>query len=205
MSEICKEIENKYKLPRLRVKGRGCQPQTIMDFVCKLIKRSCDGEICPLIVSTIEHIYYGDKRLIVPHNVNESGASSKEVGDIDIFDSKEQLISSIEVKDKDFTKEDVEHAIMKFAHSKLERSLFVFGRNIHFEKHEVYKTAAMLGNQGYFCSIISIEDFVRMRLYSLKRHTSLRRFVDLLLYYAKGINAKNSTVEWIKKCATEFN
>lgn len=60
--------------------------------------------MCPLVVAAIEHLYYKGAKTVVPHKVNESGASSKEVGDIDIFDNAEQLVSSIEVKDKDFTK-----------------------------------------------------------------------------------------------------
>ncbi len=197
------EIEEKYSVAGLDILDES-NLQTIMDFIYEIIKHPCEGEICPLVVSAIEHLFHDGKRLVVPHNVNESGASSKEVGDIDIFDSEEQLISSIEVKDKDFTKEDVEHAINKFTRSKIEKSLFIFGKNVNFDKKEVYNTTAELGRLGYFCSVISIEDFVRMRLYSLERHISLVQFIELLLQFAKNINVKNKTIEWIKSCAIEF-
>ena len=55
------------------------------------------------------------------------------------------MLSSIEVKDKDFTKEDVEHAIHKFASSKIEKSLFIFGRKVNFDRDNVFETAAELG------------------------------------------------------------
>ena len=35
---------------------------------------------------------------LFPHKVNESGSSSKEVGDIDIFDSEGTLVNAIEVR-----------------------------------------------------------------------------------------------------------
>lgn len=136
--------------------------------------------------------------------MNESGASSKEVGDIDIFDNAEQLVSSIEVKDKDFTKEDVEHAITKFALAQIEKSLFVFGKHVNFEQHNVYETAAELGKKGYFCSVVSIMDFVRMRLYSMNGDVTINQLAHLLLEYARRINAKDETIEWIKTCTTEF-
>ena len=82
-------------------------PQIILDYVCDLTKSKLEGEMCPLVVATIEHFYYGGTRLVVAHKVNESGASSKEVGDIDIFDKEGNIVSSIEVKDKDFAKIDV--------------------------------------------------------------------------------------------------
>lgn len=179
-------------------------PQSILDYVNTLIKNSFEGEMCPLVVAAIEHLYYKGEKTVVPHKVNESGASSKEVGDIDIFDNAEQLVSSIEVKDKDFTKEDVEHAITKFALAQIEKSLFIFGKHVNFEQHDVYETAAELGKKGYFCSVVSIMDFVRMRLYSMNGDVTINRLAHLLLEYARQINAKDETIEWIKTCTTEF-
>lgn len=199
---ISKEIEEKYAIPDLN--ANAYNPQIIMNYITELIKYSYEGEICPLIVSTLEHLYYNGTKIIIPHKVNESGASSKEVGDIDIFDTAENLISSIEVKDKDFTKEDIEHAITKFAHAQIEKSLFIFGKGVDFNKQEVYKTAAILGKKGYFCSVISIKDFARLRLYSMDQQISIEQFVELLIQYAREINAKDETLEWIKSCAKEF-
>lgn len=196
-------IEEKFVLPDLEI-DNDSNPQTIIDYIMELIKISYEGEVCPLVVSAIEHLYYEGERIVVPHKVNESGASSKEVGDIDIFDSAEQLVSSIEVKDKDFTKEDVEHAIKKFGSASLEKSMFIYGKNVHFEKDEVYQTAAKLGKKRYFCSVISIDNYIRMRLYSINQKVSLQQFINLLLEYSRRINTKDETIMWIKSCAAEF-
>lgn len=203
LQNIFSEFEEKYSIPDLEIEDEA-NPQTILDYVNILVKNSFEGEMCPLVVAAIEHFYYQGTKTIVPHKVNESGASSKEVGDIDIFDNAEQLVSSIEVKDKDFTKEDVEHAITKFAQAQIEKSLFIFGKNVNFEQHEVYETAALLGKKGYFCSVVSIMDFVRMRLYSMNGNVTINQLAHLLLKYARQINAKDDTIEWIKICTTEF-
>ena len=179
-------------------------PQTTLDYIIDLTRQSFEGEICPLVVSALEHLYYEGTNKVVPHKVNESGSSSKEVGDIDVFTSSDELLSSIEVKDKDFTKEDVEHAIHKFALSKVEKSLFIFGRKVNYDKDNVFETAAELGKQGFYCTLISIEDYAKMRIYSIKRNFSINEFVNLMLHFAQEINAKDETIQWIKDCAIEF-
>ena len=73
-----------------------------------------------------------------------------------------------------------------------------------YDADEVYKTASDYGRNGYFCSIVSIIDFVRIRLYSIERSISLQEFVKVILGYAKNINAKDETIEWIKNTALEF-
>ncbi|MGN0310443.1 MAG: restriction endonuclease, SacI family [Bacteroides sp.] len=203
IAQISQKEAEKYTLPNLNFSQEEL-PQTILDYIITLTKQSIEGEICPLVVSALEHLYYEGINKVVPHKVNESGLSSKEVGDIDVFTSSDELLSSIEVKDKDFTKEDVEHAIHKFVLSKVEKSLFIFGRKVNFDKDNVFETAAELGKQGFYCTVISIEDYAKMRIYSIKRNFSINEFVNLMLHFAREINAKDETVKWIKDCATEF-
>lgn len=203
MAEIANAVAEKYELPDSELEDL-TGPQIILDFVCQVTESKLEGEMCPLVVAAIEHFYYGGTRIVVPHKVNESGASSKEVGDIDIIDNEGNIVSSIEVKDKDFAKIDVEHAIKKFAYAKLTNTLFIYGKAVVYDADEVYKTASDYGRNGYFCSIVSIIDFVRIRLYSIERSISLQEFVKVILGYAKNINAKDETIEWIKNTALEF-
>ena len=63
---------------------------------------------------------------------------------------------------------------------------------------------AELGKKGYFCSVVSIMDFVRMRLYSMNGDVTINQLAHLLLEYARQKNAKDETIEWIKTCTTEF-
>lgn len=203
MQKLFEENEDKYSLPDLEIPDNE-GPQAILNFINDLADSSFEGEMCPLIVASVEQLYYEDSRNVVAHNVNESGASSKEVGDIDIFDINDNLLSSIEVKDKDFTQEDVEHAINKFASAKLERNMFIYGKKASFDAKKVYQTAARLGRAGFFCSIVSIMDFVRMRLYSIQGRLTIQNFTTKMLDNAKMINAKDETVEWIKNAAIEY-
>ena len=203
LSEIAASISEKYELPDCEL-AELSGPQIILDYVYQVTESKLEGEMCPLVVAAIEHFYYGGTRVVVPHKVNESGASSKEVGDIDIFDTDGNIVSSIEVKDKDFAKIDVEHAIRKFAYAKLTNTLFIYGRAVMYDAEEVHETASEYGRNGYFCSIVSVLDFVKIRLNSIQKAISLQDFVDVVLQYAKSINAKDETIDWIKNVAIEF-
>ena len=71
-------------------------------------------------------------------------------------------------------------------------------------KDNVFETAAELGKQGFYCTVISIEDYAKMRIYSIKRNFSINEFVNLMLHFAQEINDKDETIQWIKDCAIEF-
>ena len=196
--EISKEYESKYKVD---VKISNENAQGVLDLIDTLTERACEGEMCPLIVASLESLRF-PKLIVVAHHVNECGASSKETGDIDVYrsvDGKKYLVSSIEVKDKDFSEQDVEHAISKFHSAELDRSLFVFGKKAHFSPASVYQVAARLGRIGVFCAVISIMEYAKMRLYEFGSSINPDVFVKRLMEYAQSINATEDTLQWIKQ------
>ena len=205
LKQIHCEYESQYSLD-INISHSNQEAQSILDFINDLTLQACDGEICPLVVATIESLSF-PQYIILPHNVNESGASSKEIGDIDIFlegvNEHKELISSIEIKDKDFTVYDVQHAIVKFQSSGLKRSLFVYGKNAHFDSQSIYQLAARYGRNGIYCGIISIMDYSRLRLYNWDESITFQLFIDCLLGYAKDIKIKKQTLDWIMDCISK--
>lgn len=197
MEELSKEFNKKYEIDEPDI----CSLQTVqslLDFIFQLTDNPCEGEICPIIVTALETLYLPKSFKVKAHKVNESGSSSNEIGDIDIFDSQDKLITSIEVKDKNFSREDVEHAIEKFKAAGLTRTMFIYGKNVSFDKTSVYQLAARYGRANCYCCVISILDYTKLRLYTIRR-VNLSAFVHLILQTAKSINAKDTTLEWIKK------
>lgn len=148
-------------------------------------------------------MYLGKDFKVEPHKVNQSGASSKEVGDIDVYDKNRKLVYSIEVKDKDFSKQDVVHAITKFRQADLNTSLFVYGKNVFFDEDEVFQLLKEIGREGHYCCLISILHYAKLRICDLKILT-IRDFVDGLLKFAKVINAKDDTINVIKNIANKI-
>ena len=177
--------------------------QIVLDYIYSITDHSMEGEVCPLVVAELEKMYLGTSYNVKPHKVNESGASSKEVGDIDVYDKEDTLIYSIEVKDKTFTKQDVAHAIAKFRKAGLATSMFVYGKNVSFEEQEVFKYLKEVGREGHYCCLISILNYAKLRICDLKELT-VRDFVSGLLKFAKVINAKDDTINIIKDIATKI-
>lgn len=177
--------------------------QLVLDYIYAITEHSMEGEVCPLIVSQLEQMYLGKDFKVEPHKVNQSGASSKEVGDIDVYDKNKKLIYSIEVKDKDFSKQDVAHAIIKFKQVDLSSSLFVYGKNVSFDEDEVFQLLKEIGREGHYCCLISILHYAKLRICDLKTLT-IRDFVDGLLKFAKIINAKDDTINIIKDISSKI-
>jgi len=174
--------------------------QFVLDYICAITDKTLDGEVCPLIVAQLEKMYLGHNYRVAPHNVNESGSSSKEVGDIDVYDKNGALVYSIEVKDKNFTAQDVVHAVTKFRAASLDTSLFIYGKNVGFPQEEVFATLKEMGKDGHFCCLISILNYAKLRIADLKTIT-VNEFVAGMLKFARVINAKDDTVKEIKKIA----
>lgn len=177
--------------------------QLVLDYIYKITNHTMDGEICPLVVAELERLYLGKDYKVVPHKVNESGSSSKEVGDIDIFDSEGTLVNAIEVKDKNFSEQDVIHAISKFRQANLTSSLFIYGKNVSFDEDAVFQALKKIGREGHYCCLISILSYAKMRIADLKVVT-IRDFVDGLFKFSKLINAKDDTINIIKTISSQI-
>lgn len=174
--------------------------QIVLDYIYKITEHCLDGETCPLVVAQLEQMYLGKDYKVRPHKVNESGTSSKEIGDIDVFRNNGELVYSIEVKDKNFSEQDVSHAITKFRTAGLTNSMFIYGRNASFNEDKVFQLLRNIGREGHYCCLISILHYAKLRIADLKALT-IRDFVSGLLQFAKVINANDDTVEIIKDIA----
>ena len=208
LKQINREYEQRYTVEDIPASSDNTQ--AILDYIDRITERACEGETCPLIVASLEDLCYHYHQ-VVAHNVNECGASSKEVGDIDIYKkpfplaSKKGgqdmvLCSAIEVKDKDFSEQDVQHAISKFRAASLERTLFIYGKKASFDHVSVNQVAARYGRIGTYCAVISIMDYSRLRLFNSSNNLTLSVFVNKLLEFAKVIKAKEETIAWLKEC-----
>lgn len=199
MCEISKEYISKYSVADALIDISEFS-QLVLDYIYKITEHCLEGETCPLVVAQLEQMYLGKDYNVRPHKVNESGDSSKEVGDIDVFNNVGELIYSIEVKDKAFSEQDVSHAVNKFRAAGLTNSMFIYGRNASFEEDRVFQLLKEVGREGHYCCLISILHYAKLRISDLKKLT-VRTFVDGLLQFAKVINANDDTIEIIKDIA----
>lgn len=204
--ELNKEYESKFNIELFSQSFESIQ--MVLDYIDLATERTCEGETCPLIVAALESMC-SPMFCVIAHKVNESGASSKEVGDIDVFETSDtgeraKLYSSIEVKDKDFSELDVQHAISKFHSAGLTKALFVYGKSAHFDSVPVKQLSARYGRSGIYCAVVSIMEYAKLRLYDTRPNITLPSFMDRVSYFAKAINAKEETMGWLNQALKEL-
>ena len=107
--------------------------RAMLALIENLLARSCEGESLALSVSLLFELLaqaQGGGLIVSSHPTNQSGASSNEISDIDVFEADGVTPRyCCEAKDKPFTRADIDHAASKVAESGHSSMLFVFGPN----------------------------------------------------------------------------
>ena len=100
----------------------------IIEFVDAFVTKSIEGQVAAIVTGTILSAYFEQFEgfEVIVHPVNQSGASSNEVSDIDIK-KNDRIFVAVEVKDKQFSEQDVDHAAFKASQYGLRSITFVVG------------------------------------------------------------------------------
>lgn len=90
-----------------------CHSQ-ILDFGRRLMQKSVEGQTAAVYFGTLLTCLFSAQSAakVLVHPVNQSGASSREICDVDVK-LDDRTIIGYEIKDKAFTEHDVEHAARK--------------------------------------------------------------------------------------------
>ena len=95
-----------------------------------IVSQSWEGQSSALATgvcySLLRHEFTSKEVEVRVHPANQAGSSSKEVLDIDIYQSG-TVQTAIEVKDKNFSPKDVEHAVLKAVQFGLQGATFIIG------------------------------------------------------------------------------
>ncbi len=177
----------------------------IYEFSLLFTSKSFEGETSAIIIGSLEsllHQYLDGIYAVKTHKVNQSGASSKEVGDIDIYRDGE-FYYSIEVKDKDFNEYDVEHAFNKVLKNKGKKAAFIYGSQAEFNKMAVLKKAKEFEKKGLFVIIQDVNSHVKNALFRLPSCTK-RDFIKSLIETSKSVNCKELTRGWMIQLFSEL-
>ncbi len=170
----------------------------IYEFCLLFISKSFEGETSAIIIGSLELLiskYMDGSYIVKTHKVNQSGASSNEVGDIDIY-SNGEFYCSIEVKDKNFNEYDVEHAFNKVLSNNGKKAIFIYGSQVEFDRKSVYKKVKYFENQGLFVVVQSINSHIKNTLFRLPECTK-QDFIKSLEVTSKSVNCKKETKDWI--------
>ncbi|MGL5921691.1 restriction endonuclease, SacI family, partial [Chroococcidiopsis sp.] len=171
----------------------------IIEFVNAFVTKSIEGQVAAIVTGTILSIYFDQFEgfEVIVHPVNQSGASSNEVADIDIKKNG-RIFLAVEVKDKQFSQQDVDHAAFKASQYGLESITFVLGVSgscIGLSLEQVAKTVLLTRNVNViFVDLVSLVKSV----IALCPELSFVTFFAKLQYYAIGARVRDEVYERIE-------
>jgi hypothetical protein len=178
----------------------------IYEFMFRFLEKSFEGESLVIVVGALEKLYYhklSDQYKVIVHKVNQSGASSKEVGDIDVF-KEEAFFYAIEVKDKNFNEYDLEHAFKKMQENGATKGQFIFGPNAKYNRKLIGVKISNFEKNGFMVLLEDIYSYSRMMIFKVDIKNK-QEFIDLIMETAIEINCKEDTMHWIQSVLKELN
>ncbi len=172
----------------------------IIEFVDAFVTRSIEGQVAAIVAGTILSTYFDQFEgfEVIVHPVNQSGASSNEVADIDIKKNG-KIFVAIEVKDKQFSEQDVDHAAFKASQYSLKSITFVIGVSgtcIGSSLEQVAKTVLLTRNVNVI--FVDIVSFIRSVI-ALCPELPFATFFAKLQYYAISARVKDEVFEHIER------
>lgn len=170
-----------------------------IEFINAFTTKSIEGQTAAIVVGTLLSIHF-DKFTgfeVIVHPVNQSGASSKEVADIDIKQNS-KIFVAIEVKDKQFSDQDVDHAAVKASREGLNTITFVIGVNgmyVGSSLEQAAEDVLVARNVNVVC--VELLPFVKSVI-ALCPELSFANFIQTLQYYAINARVKDEVFEHIE-------
>lgn len=129
-------------------------PLIISQFLKKMMQESFEGESLTLAVAGAYYMLYAGQNVTVQvHPVNQCGASSKEISDLDIY-SNDWLYISNELKDKPFSATDIKHAADKVIAAGGNKLLYAVGPRGAFDRKECVPTLLSYEAKGFFVKLV---------------------------------------------------
>lgn len=140
---------------------------TIANFLNQILRESFGGETLVVGIASLMKAYtinLNGSFSVKPHKINQSGASSKEISDIDVFFS-DNIMYTIEAKDKIFNEYDVQHAVQKSQEAGAKNIFFVTGPRAHYKgKVPVHTLQKLAHEKGIHLIMMEYLNFVDMIL-----------------------------------------
>jgi len=170
-----------------------------VEFIDAFVTRSIEGQVAAIVAGTVISMHFDQFEgfEVIVHPVNQSGASSNEVADIDIKKNG-KIFVVFEIKDKQFSEQDVDHAAFKASQYGLNSITFIIGVNgtcIGSSLEQVAKTIFLARSVNVI--FIDLLAFVRSVI-ALCPELSFANFFEKLQYYAISARVRDEVFEHIE-------
>lgn len=196
--DIAEENNQKYKtnieLPN--------EIDLIQNLFLDLTKENFGGEMLTLSLGALMSLLLTNNYTIEVHKINQSGASSKEVGDIDIFLNNE-IAYSMEAKSKDFALQDVEHAVRKAKDYGLHSFFFIYNHTT-IDKELKDRSTTFANSIEMVLSFLPFEEFLPTIL-ALCAPESFEFLPKTLMNMATEMQISDDALEFTKKTLESYS
>jgi hypothetical protein len=165
----------------------------------KLISASVHGETSALAVAVLFWIMGLSRKeewTVQIHPINESGSSSNEVGDIDVY-CDEELVITAEVKDKQFKLHDVEHALEKVKEAGHQTLHFIRGPHAHLSDTLEEQLMALAASNNVELLMLDLSNLMVDVVSFAPTSLSLRQVAEQVATYARTARVKTETLQQI--------
>jgi banII len=194
--------DTKKSLTQFSIPDTANLPSKLMTFIERALERSYEGEVLTLLVAGIYHLRYNRPTDIVEvHPVNQSGASSREISDIDVY-AKGKLISSNELKDKDYDETDVRHAADKVLAAGGDCMLFIEGPRAATFHDFISNIEKEYSSRNFMLRVIACHLFFASNVGSMEI-IDCEEYVRFILQTARDTKFKEDVIIYLDELAKE--
>lgn len=180
----------------------------ISNFLYQILEESHGGEILSIVVGSLMKAFVENikgNNSVQVHKINQSGASSKEISDIDVYHNN-SILYTIEAKDKTFNEYDVEHAVSKSASSGAKKLLFIIGPRGAYEgisknPNQLIKDA---NSQGIQLNLIGYRAFIEQMLLLIIWNENNQNFIKFVHEIFTEAQIKSETVTYVLENASTY-
>ena len=202
LSLLLKKIEERQRITNFQVLNSKDEPVKMKIIINEIISNSFEGETVTLVIAGLYWQLYTDENISVEvHPVNQSGASSKEVSDLDIYFHDELIICN-EIKDKEYSISDIRHAVDKVITSGRDRMLFIEGPRGNLNGAGLSELTDEYAQKNFHLNQIKFEDFVNFFI-SIIPNINIDEFLRYILNTVIDKKFKTELLPYIKKIAED--
>ena len=202
---LCKLIkihDEKKAMTSFSVEYSSNLPSRLISYIEKALEHSYEGEVLTLLVAGTYHLIYNKPNAIFEvHPTNQSGTSSKEISDLDIYVDGE-LVASNELKDKDYTETDVRHAADKVLHAGGTKMLFVEGPRSSALGNFIPEIEKEYLERNFFLRILSYKNWFSTMIGSLET-IDIQEFIRFIIETAHETKFKKEVIDYLYLLAQE--
>lgn len=203
LGKLIRMRDSKAKMAVFSVDESNNFPIKFIEFINKALTQSYEGETLTLLVAGVYHLMYNTPNAKVEvHPVNQSGASGREISDLDIY-LDERLVSSNELKDKPYAETDIRHAADKVISAGGSKMLFIEGPRGVASSNFISTIETEYASRNFFLRVISCDKFFSTLIGTLDI-LDTHEYIKYIISIAQETKFKAEVITYLDALAQEI-